>query len=130
MKKIPLNMLLMLFALSGFTQNAPAIDTTAIVAPKNIKFNYKQLVLPTVLIGYGILGLESDGIKGWNLGIREEVMEDIDNKFTIDDYLQFTPAVSVYALNAIGVKGKNNLKDRNIVLATSMVFVFTTVTAL
>ena len=130
MKQIEFGFLLLLVPLTGLAQNTPTIDTTSIVAAKNIKFNYKQLIIPSVLIGYGVVGLESDDLKDWNLGIREEVMEDIDNKFTIDDLLQYTPAVSVYALNAFGVKGKNNFKDRSIVLGTSMLFVFTSVTAL
>lgn len=109
-------------------QTNSIVDTISV--SQNIKFSYKSLIVPSLLIGYGIVGLESDGIKGWNLGIRNEVVEDIDNKLTIDDFIQYAPAVSVYALNNLGVKGKNNLKERSIVLGTSMVFVLTTVTAL
>ena len=64
------------------------------------------------------------------MNIRSEVIDDIDKKITIDDFIQYAPSVSVYALNNLGIKGKNNLKDRSIVLGTSMVFVFATVTAL
>lgn len=130
MKKLKLGFLFLLVTMTGWAQNSPTIDTSAIVAPKNIKFNYKQLILPSILIGYGIIGLESDNLKDLNLDIRNEVMEDIDTKLTIDDFMQYSPALSVYALNAFGVKGKNNLKDRTLVLATSMAFVLTTVTAL
>jgi hypothetical protein len=96
----------------------------------NLKFNYKQLIVPAVLIGYGFLGLESDQIKGYNSEIREEVKEDIDHKITIDDFSQYAPAASVYALNAIGIKGKNNLKDRSIILASSYLMMSATVFAL
>ncbi|HNP33904.1 MAG TPA: phosphatase PAP2 family protein [Flavobacterium sp.] len=130
MKIAKLVFLFLLTAITASAQNSPTIDTSAIAAPKNIKFNYKQLIIPSLLIGYGVVGLGSDGLQGWNIDIRNEVVEDIDKKLTIDDFLQYTPAVSVYALNAFGVKGKNNFKDRSIVLGTSMVFVFTTVTAL
>ena len=130
MKKAKFSFLFLLIALTGLAQNNATIDTTDIAAPKKIAFNYKQLIIPSVLIGYGIIGLESDRIKGWNIGIRNEVVEDIDDKLTIDDFTQYAPAVSVYALNNLGVKGKNNLKERSIVLGTSMVFVLTTVTAI
>jgi hypothetical protein len=96
----------------------------------NLKFNYKQLIIPGVLIGYGFIGLESDWLKGFNSQIRDEVKEDIDNKITIDDFSQYAPAASVYVLNAMGIKGKNNLKDRSIILATSYLMMSTTVFAL
>ena len=97
---------------------------------KNYKFNFKQIIIPTVLIGYGVIGLESDALKGIDLNIRNEVIDDIDKKITIDDFLQYTPALSVYALNNLGVKGKHNLKDRSVILGTSMLLVFSSVTAL
>lgn len=127
----------MIFVQNGYCQtdtvtdsikiNRNVLDTTAIIVPHNIKFNYKQLIIPSALIGFGIIGLENNNLKDWNLNIRNEVVEDIDTKLTIDDFMQYSPAVSVYALNALGVKGKNNLKDRSIVLGTSMLFVASTV---
>jgi membrane-associated phospholipid phosphatase len=51
-------------------------------------------------------------------------------KVTIDDYLQYTPALSVYGLNSIGIQGKHNFKDRTVILGTSLLFVFASVTAL
>ena len=130
MKKATLSILFLLVTQTGIAQNSPTIDTSAIVAPKNIKFNYKQLILPTVLIGYGMVGLNSGDLKKINLDIRNGVVDDNHKKLSIDDFLQYTPALSVYALNNLGVQGKNNLKDRSIVLGTSMVFVLATVTAL
>ena len=72
------------------------------------KIAYKQFIIPGVLIGYGIIGIESDGIKDFNAEIKEEVNENIDKKITIDDITQYVPAASVYALNAMGIQGKNN----------------------
>lgn len=112
-----------LFCLLSITllnaQNA-VIDTIPVTdTVHNLKFNYKQLIIPSVLIGYGFIGIESDQIKNFNSQIKEEVTEDIDEKITIDDFSQYAPAVSVYALNAFGIKGKNSFKDRTIILATS-----------
>jgi len=105
-------------------------DSLSIDKKENLKFKYKQLIISTALIGYGVIGLESDGLKGINLGIREEVTEDIDNKITIDDYSQYAPALSVYALNLCGIKGKNNLRDRTIILGTSYLLMSATVLSL
>lgn len=124
---------ILLFLVSIITVNAQNSVSDSIVVKdtvQNLKFNYKQLIIPGVLIGYGFIGLESDQLKGFNNNIRDEVTEDIDNKITIDDFSQYAPAASVYALNAMGIKGKNNLKDRSIILATSYLMMSTTVFAL
>lgn len=97
---------------------------------QNLKFNYKQLIIPGVLLSYGFIGLESDQLKSYNAEIKEEVNEDIDHKVSIDDFSQWAPAASVYALNAFGVKGKNNLKDRSIILASSYLMMSVSVFAL
>lgn len=114
----------------GFAQQIK--DSLAINEPKenNKKFNFKQLIIPTVLIGYGVIGIESDGLKFINSGIKEEVNENIDQKITIDDFSQYAPAASVYALNAFGIKGKHNFKDRTIILATSYLLMSSTVLSL
>lgn len=123
----------LLFLVSITAVNAQSSVSDSIVVKdtvQNLKFNYKQLIIPTVLIGYGFIGLESDQLKSFNTQIRDEVKEDIDNKITIDDFSQYAPAASVYALNAMGIEGKNNLKDRSIILATSYLMMSTTVFAL
>ncbi|MDW7691697.1 phosphatase PAP2 family protein [Flammeovirgaceae bacterium SG7u.111] len=88
---------------------------------------YKSLTIPTILIGYGLIGIESDGIQSINLEIREEVDEHIKKKTSIDDFTQYVPIVSVYGLNAFGIKGKNNFKERSIILLTASLIMSTTV---
>ncbi|MGK4567791.1 phosphatase PAP2 family protein [Flavobacterium sp. 3HN19-14] len=94
------------------------------------KIHLKQFIIPTFLIGYGVIGLESDWLKSFNMNLREEVNEDIDRKFTIDDIAQYTPAATVYGLNAIGIKGRHNLKDRSIIMGTSYLLLAGTVFSL
>lgn len=102
-----------MFTLFSFiTINAQEIKKDSI--PKNSilkpnKFHYKKLIIPSLLIGYGVIGIESDQLKSFNTGIRDEVKEDIDQKITIDDFSQYAPLLSVYALNFSGVKGKKQL---------------------
>jgi len=87
----------------------------------------KQFIIPSVFIGYGIIGLESGQIKGFNSGINEEVTEHIDEKITVDDFSQYLPMASLYGLSALGVKSKNNTKDKTIILATSYILMGLTV---
>ena len=103
---------------------------TDTLVTKKLKFSVKQLAIPAVLIGYGVIGIESDGIKGMNSEIRDELTENIDDKITIDDFSQYAPAVSVYALNFAGIKGKNNFRDRTTIIATSYLIVGGTVMGL
>ena len=68
--------------LAFFVSNAQSVSDT-ISSQKTdsiqLKFKYKSLIIPTVFIGYGILGLESGQIKGFNADISNEVTEDIEN---------------------------------------------------
>ncbi len=101
--------------------------TDSLNTNQNIKFNYKSLIIPTVLISYGIIGIESDALKSINAEIKEEVNENIDEKLTIDDFAQYAPFMSVYAFNAMGIQGKNNFKDRTIILGTAYLIMGSTV---
>lgn len=104
-------------------QTTAVIDSTSIDTLQQLKFNYKSLIIPAVLMTYGVVGLENNDLKLLNLEIKEEVNENIDKKITIDDFSQYAPAATVYILNNIGVKGKNNLRDRSIILGTSYAMV-------
>lgn len=126
MKAYRLGLLFFMGIQFGLAQQAT--DSTKI--NENYKFNYKQLIVPTALMTYGIIGLESDGLKLVNSNIRAEVMEDIDKKITIDDFSQYAPTAAVYGLNLAGIHGKNNFKDRTIILGTSYLIMATTVTSL
>lgn len=123
--------LLFIFGMTSICAQNTVSDTIVVQdTVHNLKFNYKQLIIPSVLLGYGFIGLESDQLKTYNAQIKEEVNEDIDHKISIDDFSQWAPAASVYGLNALGIKGKNNLKDRSIILASSYLMMSASVFAL
>lgn len=126
MNKYKLYIICILGMQLSFAQQA--IDSTKI--NKDLKFNYKQLIIPSALMTYAIIGIESDQIKLYNTNIREEVLDDIDKKTSIDDFSQYAPAAAVYGLNLAGIQGKNNFKDRTIILATSYLLMASTVTGL
>nr|WP_288979101.1 phosphatase PAP2 family protein [uncultured Allomuricauda sp.] len=111
-------------------QNAFIDSTTAMLHGQNTlidsalnkkpnAFNYKSLIIPSVLIGYGVIGQESPTLKDIDNRTKNEFREHDDKKFNIDDFSQYSPFVSVYALNAMGIQGKHNFKDRTIVLGTA-----------
>jgi PAP2 superfamily len=82
----------------------------------------KSLIIPVSFITYGIIAQGNNGLRQLDISTRNTINTNHpDYKTKIDNYLQFVPAVSVYALNAFGVKGKNNLRDRTMIYALSTI---------
>jgi hypothetical protein len=86
---------------------------------KTYKLNYRHLIAPTVFIGFGIVSLESDGLKQLNYSTRDEIGEHQPEHTSLDNYTQYAPAALVFGLNAVGIKGKHNFRDRITIYATS-----------
>lgn len=116
-------LLAVLFSFPAFSQTAADSILVAkqAVDAVQLKFSAKQLVIPAVLMTYGVVAIESDYLKLLNSELRDELRETIDEKITVDDFTQYAPMASVYVLNIIGIEGKNNLKDRSLILAASYV---------
>ena len=82
----------------------------------------KSLFIPAGLITYGFIALENDGLKTLDNNTKLEIREDHPGFISkLDNYLQYSPALAVYGLNAFGVKGKNNFRDRTMIYALSTV---------
>lgn len=65
------------------------------------------------MVGYGIAALHATVLENWNQDIHSRVaMENPDKHIHLDNYLQWSPAAAVYALNLAGIKGKHNFTDR------------------
>jgi hypothetical protein len=97
---------------------------------QNLKFNYKSAIIPSVFIGYGIIGIDNDALKRINCDIQEGLKRKRDDNLKIDDVSQFVPSLSVYGLNALGIQGKNDFKDRTIILGTASLIMGSTVTVM
>lgn len=93
--------------------------TKQIIPPKKVK--PVAFIAPALLIGYGFVAINDHGIlKDLDLSTKNELQE--DHPFFsahVDDYLQFAPAVAVYALNISGIKGKHNLFDASLLYVSS-----------
>ncbi len=82
----------------------------------NRSFPIQSFLVLTALIAYGLTSLENDGLKNFNTEIKEEIYtEHPHKKMPVDNYLQFAPAAMVYGLNAVGIKGQHNLRDRTMI---------------
>jgi membrane-associated phospholipid phosphatase len=88
----------------------------------NTKSILKALIIPASFITYGIIAQGNNKLEQLNKSTQFSITTNhVGYTTKIDNYLQFVPAVSVYALNAVGIKGKNNLRDRTMIYALSTI---------
>lgn len=105
-------------------------DSTKTVYNKDFHFNFKQIIIPTVLIGYGVWATDNDQLEFFNIEIKDEVSEHIDDKISIDDFSQYAPLATALSLDAIGIKGKHNFKDKAIIAITAHLIMGVVVTTI
>lgn len=77
------------------------------------------LLIPGAMLTYGFVALGNHTLQDFNHSTKAELMGDRHFSTSIDDYLQWSPAVAVYALNAAGAKGEHNFRDRTIIYGIS-----------
>lgn len=118
MKNSPVKLLYIISLAVSIAQAQMTPDSTS-VAADSTRFKYHAWIVPAALIGYGVIGLENHQLQSFDTQIRKEVAEHIDEKITIDDFSQYAPIATAYGLNALGIKGKHNFKDRTIIMANS-----------
>ena len=97
------------------------VDSVAIYPPGCYSaFNVKKFIGPAILITYGWAATKSDALFSVSKSVQQYVWVDHPHNTTkIDDYLQFAPAVAVYALNFAGIKGEHNFIDRSMIFGIS-----------
>jgi hypothetical protein len=93
------------------------------------RFKPQQLILPTALIGTSTLCLTNNWLERQNHEISYELNENNHKQIHIDDFSQYAPLASVYALNLCGLKGEHDLLEYTGILATSYLLTSTVVTA-
>ena len=105
--------------------------TDALKKASNRREVIKSLIIPGALITYGFVALKSDGLQSLDNQIKEEIwIEYPHSSIKIDNYLQYAPAAAVYTLNAIGIKGRNNFRDRTMIYLLSNAMMGITVKSL
>lgn len=127
----PLLFLLLLFLPNLVNcQALTSADSISKKTEKNLQFSTKQLIIPATLMTYGIIATKGGYLKTLNTELRDELKENIDEKITIDDFTQYAPLASVFALNALGIKGRHKLKEQILIGASSYLMMTGTVMVL
>lgn len=85
----------------------------------NLKMSYKRAVIPTAIIGVGVLISGSQFEKNLQTDLRNKVGNTFESK--IDDYTQYAPVAQMYLADVIGIKSKNHWFDQTKYLMISNV---------
>jgi membrane-associated phospholipid phosphatase len=86
----------------------------------HLRSKFAAWIPPTAFISYGALSFVVKPIRKLDYSIHKDLESHYPNfSNRLDNYLQFAPVVSVYALNLAGIKSKNSLIDRTILLVLS-----------
>ena len=105
--------------ISAQSLNPQRKDSVA-VTPASIRINrlqklpnIKSFIIPAVLVSYGLVSLGNNAVRTLDYHTKDELQEDHPLfAHHLDNYLQFTPMVAVYALNLAGVKGRHGIADQ------------------
>jgi len=99
-----------------------AQDTITKNKNHSLQLKENSLILPIALMTYGALSLELMPLQQFNKTIHTITTPDnLEKKIHIDNYLQFSPGFLAIGLNAVGIKGKHNVKDAALIYTLSNV---------
>ena len=87
-----------------------------------------SFIVPAVFIGYGTVSLMGDNtIRNLDYSTSDELEEDHPSfLFQADNYLRYAPIIAIYGLDLVGIKAKNKVLDRTVILLGSYALVSTT----
>lgn len=117
----------LLFIVSVCTAQNMDTVATSVYRPKVTPF-----IIPTIFIGYGLISFAGKNpIRSLDLTTKNELQED-HPLFAAhaDNYLQFSPAAIVFAMNLAGIKGKHHIGDAAGIYLMSMAIMTGSVTTL
>ncbi|HMI61901.1 MAG TPA: phosphatase PAP2 family protein [Puia sp.] len=113
------------------TDTVPRFDWHQKLPAYKQPFPFQSFVLPAAMIAYGAMAVHNGTLQNWNGSVKEQIWEDNPHSKTkIDNFLMFSPAVAVYGLNALGIHGAHNFKDRTMIYLMANVFAQGTVFSL
>ncbi|SHF42507.1 phosphatase PAP2 family protein [Pedobacter caeni] len=135
------SMFLMLYTSTLFGQEIPVVPSAKTDTLNQIQLRSGQefknsirltaTIIPTVALAYGFVKLNNNALTNLDeQAKREFYSEHPHRKFRVDDYLQFAPGAAVFALNGLGIKGKNSLLDQSGVYLLSNIILNTTTQSL
>lgn len=83
------------------------------------QFQLSGVIAPVSLIAIGSVGTFNPWLSEQRVALRDAIQADGHDKLHFDDYIQYAPAVSVYALKLCGLKSVHNYRDLTCLTAAS-----------
>ena len=81
---------------------------------------HSKFILPAILISYGLTARKNALLQALDKNMNREMKRHFPGQFPLDDYMQYLPYVAYCSLNAGKWKTGHSLRDRSIVLVTSL----------
>lgn len=73
----------------------------------------EKWIIPSLCLSYGVCArMEWLGVRQLDYYVRENVKSSFHKRYTFDNYLQYVPALSVFAFEPLGLKPRHNFKQR------------------
>jgi membrane-associated phospholipid phosphatase len=122
----PFTLLFALFAVCVRT-NAQTADLPWSQKPDTVRktlfIKPAAFILPAAMIAYGVVAIHNGTLQQANGEVKEGIWVNYPHRpFHLDNYLMFAPTFSVYALNAAGIHGRDNFRDRTMILLMANIF--------
>lgn len=87
-----------------------------------------SVVVPAGMMAYGLATFKFDPLRDLDHTTKNGFRDKNTTFHTkVDDWTRYAPMISVYALNAVGIKGEHNFRDRTIILGISYLIMSGTV---
>jgi membrane-associated phospholipid phosphatase len=117
------NLVVVVLIFSGFQTNGQNISDHDSITQQSKPNYWKTFRVPIILSAVGLVTLtDNEVFDKWEVNeLRERVVPNF--KTHVDDYIVVTPAVAVFALDAFGIKAKNNFANRVVLLVKSELIV-------
>jgi membrane-associated phospholipid phosphatase len=83
---------------------------------QHLRSKTASLVPPAILIGYGLSSFAIKPLRRFDRYVYKEANEhNFSTTQHYEDYFQYAPVIMVYAVNLVGVHGKNTFVDRTLI---------------
>lgn len=108
-------LLLFFNAMHAYGQSTDSVRKDSVKTDLNYLHHQKvtAYILPAALITYGVLSFHVNALTNFDKYVRSNVSTGHGTFMNhTDDFLQYSPAAAVYALNIFGVKSKHDFADR------------------
>ncbi len=107
-------------SINGYAQGALPDSISAKSTHKHHhSINAAEIIVPAAVIGLSALSVKNNWLTKQRENIQDALSAKGKHHFKADEYLRFAPMAADIALNAFGVKGQHNFKDRLIIRAIS-----------